>query len=118
MDPVQYEYHEVDPSELPSSELLQEMQNMAPPQPILPAQSEHIADNNMETTAPKRKKTSRHKQNTSEDIDKVQVASVKERTRKQTVWGVNVFRGKYFSSISHKSTKIIGMFYFLKMRII
>lgn len=93
LNPNQYEYHEVDPSEVPSSDLLHEMQNMPPPQAVIQEETPHLADSK-DAGASAKKKTSRFKKNTSKEVDKVQAASIKDRTLKQTLWGVNVFRGK------------------------
>lgn len=92
LDPVQYEYHEVDSSEIPSSELLHEMQNMPPPNVPIQEESFVAADDAITPNAVPKKK-SRFFKHTKTSIDKVQEASIKDRTLKQTIWGVNVFRG-------------------------
>lgn len=91
LNPNQYEYHEVDSSEVASNSLLHEMQNIPPPEAVLQDQSTSVADEHM----PQKRanaKTSRFKKNTKTDLDNVQSASVKDRTLKQ-IWGVKVFRG-------------------------
>ena len=42
-------------------------------------------------------KKSRFKKLSSEDVNEIAEKIVKPKTRKQTIWGVNVFRGTFFS---------------------
>lgn len=95
LDENRYEFHEVDSNEVQSTGLFQEMINMLPPVVQNPPESAQQADNNGDQNATTGK-TSRHKILTSSDVDNVQNESIRPRTRKQTNWGVNVFKGIYF----------------------
>lgn len=44
-----------------------------------------------------KKKSKRHAQHSPEAIDDIALNSFKGTTKRQTVWGVNVFRGMYLS---------------------
>lgn len=100
LDPNQYEYHMVDSSEVPGNNLLHEMQVMPPPIVQNDVINTVVADNN----APQvKKKTSRHKNLSNDEVDYVQGRSVEDRTKKQTKWSVNVFRGNFQSFFSVKT---------------
>lgn len=92
LNPNQYEFHEVDPSEVPGNGIYQEMMAMPPPLQQNQEEVREVADEQNQQKAPK-PKTSRHKILTPTDVDNVQNESVGGRTRKQTYWGVNVFKG-------------------------
>lgn len=98
LNPARYEYQEISNNELPRSELLHEMQNMPPPIPVFQGETSTAADEQIAHLPAPEKKKSRHKKCTEKDVDKTQEASVGERTLKQTLWGVNVFRGRKFWS--------------------
>ena len=54
-----------------------------------------IADDTRDTV---QKKKQRFPDITSEEADKIAGETIKKRTRKQTIWGVKVFRGNNFLS--------------------
>lgn len=95
LDQNQYKYHEINSSELQSTGIFHEMAVMPPPQVTYQEETAQLADNRQEPIA-STSKTSRHKILTSVDVDNVQNESIKPRTRKQTEWGVNVFKGNIF----------------------
>lgn len=92
LDSNTFEYHEINSNEVPSTGIFHEMANMAPPVSNFGGESSVQADNTNAETATE-PKTSRHKILTNSDVDNVQNESIRPRTRKQTEWGVKVFKG-------------------------
>lgn len=116
LDQNQYEFQELNYSDVQSTGIFHEMANMPPPELPNIDETHNVADNTLPDPAPM-PSTSRHKILTSSDVDNIQMESVKARTRKQTDWGVKVFKGKEICTEKSRKTTYVNNFqFFLNMR--
>lgn len=112
LDPNQYQYDEVPSTEVQSTGIFHEMMNMPPPDVQISRETPQAADGNFQQNA-QTGKTSRHKILTPSDVDNVQHESIRPRTRKQTDWGVNVFKGNNYSCFNRLLSGLTKSSHFL-----